>query len=80
MRCEDLAAMLTEFFEGELDTDTEEDAIEHLATCDHCELVLAETREVTRLAHDHGRATLDDAGRERMFENLASRIRASDHD
>ncbi len=80
MRCEDLAEKLTEFLEGELEPELEEEAIEHLATCNHCEVVLAETREVTRLAHDHGRAVVGAVDRERMFDEIASRLRSSDTD
>jgi len=74
MQCEDLAAMLTEFLEGELDHDTEEEAIEHLASCNHCELVLAETREVTRLARDHGRAVIEDSAKRRLLDGIVGRI------
>jgi len=74
MRCEDLAERLTDFLEGELEPEIEEQAIEHLATCDRCEVVLAETREVTRLAHDHGRVIVDEADRTRMFGAIRTRI------
>ncbi len=80
MRCEDLAERLTEFLEGELGPELEEEAIEHLATCSHCEVVLAETREVARLAHDHGRAVVGTADRRRMFDEIASRLKSSDTD
>jgi len=80
MHCDDLAARLTDFLEGQLDSETEAEAIEHLASCKHCEVVLAETREVTRLAHDHGRVDLGDAARQRIFGDLASRLRSADQD
>jgi len=80
MRCEDLAERLTDFLEGELEPEIEEQAIEHLATCDRCEVVLAETREVTRLAHDHGRVVVDEADRARMLGAIKSRFKTSGSD
>jgi len=74
MQCDDLAARLTEFLDGELESAAEAEAIEHLATCRHCEVVLAETREVAKLAHDHGRPALDELDRKRMLEGIAHRL------
>lgn len=74
MNCDDLAARLTEFLEGELEPEVEQEAVEHLATCGQCEMVLAETREVTRLAHEHGRPVLGDSDRRRMFDEIANRL------
>jgi len=76
MQCDELAERLTDFLEGDLDPETEEEAIEHLATCDHCEVVLSKTREVTKLAHDHGRVTIGEADRDRLFDGIASRLRS----
>jgi len=74
MRCDDLAERLTDFLEGELEPEIEEQAIEHLATCDRCEVVLAETREVSRLARDHGKPVVEESDRDRMFGAIRSRL------
>ncbi len=80
MRCDELAERLTDFLEGDLDPQTEEAAIEHLATCNHCEVVLAETREVTNLAHDYGRIAIEEADRDRLFDGITSRLKSHQPD
>lgn len=74
MNCETLASELTSFLEGELSPDDESAAIEHLATCDSCETVLAETREVIALAQQHGRESLTDDDRSRLLSNLLNNL------
>ena len=58
MDCSDLEANLTDVFDGVLDPDLETAALEHLATCERCETVAAQTRSVIRLANIHGRMPL----------------------
>ena len=55
MDCQTLADNLTDFLEGDLPESDEIAALEHLSSCNACEVVLAETRSVLQLAHDHGR-------------------------
>jgi predicted anti-sigma-YlaC factor YlaD len=74
VQCEDLAEMLTDLLEGDVDDDQEAAALAHLASCKSCEQVLAETRDVIDLAHAHGRATLDPDDRERIFREINARI------
>lgn len=71
MNCESLAERLTELMEGELNESEEAAALEHLATCNSCEQVLAETREVLELAKAHGRTELTNADRERMLKAIS---------
>ena len=77
MQCDDVAERLTDLMEGEFGDEEEAEALEHLASCERCEQVLAETRDVVRLVQDHGRPELDDTARIRMFSALASAIEAS---
>lgn len=72
MNCDQLANLLTEFLEGDLDGDAEAEALDHLSTCTSCEAVLAETREVVALAAEHGRVTLDRHDRDRMLGSILS--------
>ena len=58
MTCDEMAANLTDFLEGDLAPDMEAVALEHLATCDDCTRVLNTTRAVTQIARDHGRVEL----------------------
>jgi anti-sigma factor RsiW len=78
MQCEDLAARLTDFFEGDLTEADEAAALDHLATCENCERVLAETRAAVQLARDHGRPTIDDDDRRRLFADITTRLRPDD--
>lgn len=77
MRCEDLEARLTDLLEGDLEPDVEAEAVEHLATCERCERVLAETREVVQLAQKHGRPELSEVDRSRMFGAIAAELERS---
>jgi len=70
MKCADLAANLTEFLEGGLDDDAETEALEHLASCDRCEMVLAQTRSVLDLSSRHGRLSLEPAERADLLERI----------
>ena len=74
MNCEQLAERLTDLLEGDLDNDEEAAAVEHLATCAACELVLAETREVIGLARDHGRVSLSSDDQDRLWSRLIGEV------
>lgn len=77
MRCEDLAARLTDFLEGDLDPETELAAAEHLASCERCETVLRETRSVVALMADVGRTRLTDAERVTVLGRVHRRLDAA---
>ncbi len=70
MECHELEANLTEFLEGELNPQEEQAAIEHLATCQHCETILAETKAVVATTAEHGGEKLDPEARERVFQSI----------
>ncbi len=72
MRCEDLEERLTDLLEGDLESEVEEAALEHLASCDRCERVLTATRDVVRLAQDHGRPVLAATDRARMLDAITA--------
>lgn len=74
MECNDVAERLTDLMEGDLDPETESAALEHLATCERCEQVLAETRDVVSLAQEYGRVALSDEDRARMFGALTEQL------
>ena len=67
MQCHELAERLTDFLEGDLTAPEEAAALEHLSTCNQCETVLAETKAVTAMVGEHGRADLSHDDRERML-------------
>ncbi len=70
MECHELEASLTEFLEGELTSEEEKAAVEHLATCQHCETVLAETKAVVATTAEHGQEKLDPHTRQRLFQSV----------
>lgn len=74
MDCALLEANLTEFLEGELDAETEAAAVEHLATCERCESVLAGTRAVIGLASTHGRVELPAADRADLLQQILADV------
>lgn len=79
MECDDLAEMLTDLLEGDVDADQETAALAHLASCEHCERILAGTRDVIDLAREHGRVSLAATDRERMFTDLKTNLPDSPH-
>ncbi len=74
MKCGDLAEKLTDLMEGDLEEAEEAAALEHLATCQACETVLAETRDVTELARDHGRVLLSEGDQDRLLSRLLQHV------
>jgi len=70
MECDDLAELLTDLLEGDVEPAVEEAALAHLASCEECERVLAGTRSVIDLAREHGRVDLEPEDRQRMFRAL----------
>jgi len=72
MECAELEANLTDFLDGLLDPESEAAALEHLATCERCESVLAETRAVITLANRYGRVELDRGERTNLLRRILS--------
>ena len=73
MDCQTLFEHLTDFLEEGLTPQQQALALDHLASCPHCEHVLEQTREVTRLVAEHGRVELTgDRRRETLCRILGS--------
>jgi anti-sigma factor RsiW len=72
MTCDQLDGLLPEFFDGSLTESQESAAAEHLATCEHCRLEIAELEGVGELYRRHGRLTLPDDARRRIMEALGA--------
>jgi len=77
VRCEDLAERITDLLEGDVSPEEEEAAIEHLAGCSRCEVVLAETRDVISLTADHGAIRLTSVDRARMLGAIQAQATTS---
>ncbi len=70
MECADLEANLSDFLDGVLGADAEAAALEHLATSEHCETILAQTRSVISLANRHGRVELAPGERDELLRRI----------
>jgi len=77
MRCDELEAQLTDFLEGLLPAAVEAAAIEHVATCERCEAVLAGTRAVIAMAPQAGRLRLPEEDREELLQRILSAVAAA---
>ena len=56
--CDELDALLPEFFDGDLAPDASAVAAQHLATCGACRIVVNDLERVGELARRHGRLEL----------------------
>ncbi len=74
MDCALLASRIHEFLEGTLPEAEHEAALEHLAECHACEIVLAETRDVADLVDDDGHTALTNDDRSRMLGNVIDEV------
>lgn len=59
--CDQLDAMLPEFFDGKLEQETLDAALDHLSTCDSCRLTVDELRSVGELYRQHPLRMSDEA-------------------
>ena len=75
MRCEDVFDNLTDLLDGALPAAVEAAALEHLATCERCEITLAETRSLLDLAADDRPAVLDPPTRAALLSRIVDEVR-----
>ena len=78
MDCAQVEANLTDFLDGLLEPAAEAAALEHLATCERCDLVLTQTRAVIDLAGEHGRVVLAASEREDLLARIVGDQSLSD--
>ncbi|MFZ0491594.1 MAG: zf-HC2 domain-containing protein [Acidimicrobiia bacterium] len=72
MTCDDLDALLPEFLDGHITNEQRDAALEHLATCESCRLVVDDLATVNRLYQEHGRLHITPEARERIRRLLES--------
>jgi len=72
MTCDDLDALLPEFLDGHITDEQRDAALEHLATCESCRLVVDDLATVNRLYQEHGRLHITPEARERIRRLLES--------
>jgi predicted anti-sigma-YlaC factor YlaD len=66
LTCDQLDALLPELFDGRLAPEVEAAALQHLATCSECRIVVDDLERVGEMYREHGRLTLPDDARARI--------------
>ena len=74
MRCDEVFDNLTDLLDGALAPDVEAAALEHLATCERCEVTFAETRTLVDLAAEERPTRLDDAARATLLDRIVGEV------
>lgn len=67
MTCAELVELVTAFLEGALDPETEQQFVEHLATCDGCSTYLDQMRRTIAEVGQVEPASLSDETRDRLL-------------
>ena len=74
MNCDEVFDNLTDLLDGALDPEVEAAALEHLATCERCEITFAETRTLVELAADERPVGLDAASRSSLLGRIIDEL------
>jgi len=69
VNCTDFLAKLTDYFDGQIDSDLLAEVKQHLCTCHHCEVVVDTTRKTIDVYRSHQPYDLP--------EELSGRLRAA---
>lgn len=70
MTCEELIQYLSAYIDNELDGELRRDAQEHLATCQHCQIVLNTTQRLIFLGRGQQQRVIPATQREHLYERL----------
>lgn len=74
MTCEEFVGHLSAYIDSELDGELRADALEHLATCDRCPVVLNTTERTIELLRRVGRGGLPEERRQAVLERIRSAL------
>jgi anti-sigma factor RsiW len=74
MICDDLIQYLSDYIDQKLDTELSEEVREHMASCQHCCIMLDTTRKTILLYKNAGREELPLNQRTRLFERLQAEL------
>ncbi len=74
MKCDELIKYLSDYVDQKLDTELSEEVREHLATCEHCCIMLDTTRKTILLYKTVGHEELPLSKRTRLFERLEAEL------
>lgn len=70
MTCAELVELVTAFLEGALDDETEQRFVEHLASCDGCEIYLEQMRRTITEVGNLPLENLSDETRDRLLDTF----------
>ena len=71
MTCEQIMEYLSAYIDNELDEPLKRTASDHIATCEHCHVVVDTTRDTITLYRSQGQRTIPRVRRERLFRDLS---------
>jgi anti-sigma factor RsiW len=74
MKCDELIKYLSDYIDQKLDTELSEEVREHMATCEHCCIMLDTTRKTILLYKAAGHEELPLSQRTRLFERLEAEL------
>jgi len=74
MKCDDLIKYLSDYIDQKLDTELSDEVREHMATCEHCCIMLDTTRKTILLYKNAGKEELPLTQRTRLFERLEAEL------
>jgi len=78
LRCEDLVTYLSEYIDGNLDSELVDAAREHLATCQNCRVVLDSTQRTILLYREQAHQNVMTAARkDALFDKIAAAFEQS---
>lgn len=74
MKCDDLIKYLSDYIDQNLDAELSDEVREHMATCEHCCIMLDTTQKTILLYKTAGREELPHSQRTRLFERLEAEL------
>ena len=77
MNCTDFLAKLTDYFDGQIDSDLLAEVKQHLGTCHHCEVVVDTTRKTIDVYRNDKSYELPESLHVRMRNAVMERCRAT---
>ncbi len=70
LTCDELDSLLPEFMDGQLPEAKLDAALDHIASCDSCRIVVSDLKGVGELYREHGRMQLPPEARRRILDSL----------
>jgi len=68
LNCDEFVELVTAYLEGDLDAETEQRVVEHLAVCDGCDVYLDQIRVTVQTAGDLPAESVSEVRRQRLLD------------